>query len=183
LFVGLLIITRNKIVDLLNKFPAEKQLPVNSSSIMPIKKAVYKYSGCLAHINKEFLMESGNNYDSDDSYEQDSLPTDGILDGDVMTVWPKDDKQSGEGIYDGKQHLAVVGTNKESYQIPVIAARANKMGESFYCGMMPGDFNFLELYLTQPAKKLPEQSPPWPARATIENGKRSSGQSKGGSRS
>ncbi|MGD8204086.1 S-type pyocin domain-containing protein [Pantoea sp. FN0305] len=49
--------------------------------------------------------------------------------------------------------------------------RATKYGGStaFFCGMMPGEFNFLEFYLSFPAKGVKEQKLPW--KTSVKSGK------------
>ena len=73
-------------------------------------------------------------------------------------------------VHDGKQHLAVVGTKKSVSPIPLIPVKATKYGGStaFYCGMMPGVYNFLEFYLARPESKAPEQKLFW--KASVESG-------------
>lgn len=69
-------------------------------------------------------------------------------------------------VYGGRQHLAVAGTKRDSFSIPVVQAAAKGDPLNFFTGRMPGIYGFLELYIRR-GNKLKEQALPW--RATVEN--------------
>lgn len=69
-------------------------------------------------------------------------------------------------VYGGRQHLAVVGTKRDSFSIPVVQAAAKGDPLNFFTGRMPGIYGFLELYI-RGGNRLKEQALPW--RATVEN--------------